>query len=130
MKKEVRPFRALVAHDIDVVDRSMVELLRARGFQVLEADGADAAWRLACQDPVDVLLARLATPGSHNLDLLRRVRRWLAPLPGLLAIAGTHELERAARTAGAHVTLRTTIAGELVADTARRLVAPPVKLAL
>lgn len=127
-----RPFRALIALDAGspAVDRDLGALLRARGFDVREVAAADDAWRVACRDTLDVILAQLASIESRNLDLLRRARRALAPAPALLAIASSHELERAARLAGAHVTLRSTIARELVVDTAQRLARPIVRLAL
>lgn len=134
--KNDRPLRALVARDVHTSDRAHAEIaleiaqaLRVRGFDVLEADGADEAWRLACRDPLDVLLAQLGTLESRNVELIRRARRALAPQPGLVAIAGTHDLERAARAAGAHVTLRASISRDLVADTAQRLAAPWVRTA-
>ena len=126
--KEVRSLHALVARDLPTTDVAhavqLAELLRLRGFHVHEAESAEDAWKLACRHTIDVLLAQLGGLESRNLELIRRARRALAPQPGLVAIVGTHELERAARTAGAHVTLRSTLSGELVADTAARLVAP------
>ncbi|HKC14300.1 MAG TPA: sigma-54 dependent transcriptional regulator [Vicinamibacteria bacterium] len=73
--------RVLVVEDEAYVRDSLVEILRARGYDV-EGTGsvADALARLA-RAPVDVVLTDLRMPDADGLELVRRVQASTAEVP-------------------------------------------------
>lgn len=105
------------------VPYDLASMLRAGGLEVHEASSSAEAWSIASRAPIDVVLTELAGPDSHNLGLLRRARS-LFPRPGLVALALDHDLVRAARAAGAHLSLMWGLRPDLVVDAARRLAMP------
>ncbi len=73
--------RVLVVEDEAYVRDSLVEILRARGYDV-EGTGsvADALARLA-RAPVDMILTDLKMPDADGLELVRRVQASTAEVP-------------------------------------------------
>jgi DNA-binding NtrC family response regulator len=72
---EPRPKAAvLIVEDEAYVRDSLLELLRARGFDPQAASGVPEALRILEQAPVDVVLTDLRMPGLSGLDLIRRIQ--------------------------------------------------------
>jgi DNA-binding NtrC family response regulator len=66
--------RVLVVEDEAYVRDSLLELLRARGFEVVGASGVADAQRQLERSPVDVVLTDLKMPGLTGLDLVNRMQ--------------------------------------------------------
>jgi two-component system NtrC family response regulator len=78
--------RVLVVEDEAYVRDSLVEVLRARGYEVLPAPGVAEGLRVLERTPVDVVLTDLKMPGLTGLDLVTRVE---ATSPGVPVIVLT-----------------------------------------
>jgi two-component system copper resistance phosphate regulon response regulator CusR len=61
----------------EIVERG----LRMRGFAVLSAGDGASGLRLACRQPVDVVLLDLVLPDHHGLTVLKTLRTLKAHLP-------------------------------------------------
>jgi two-component system response regulator HydG len=66
--------RVLVVEDEPYVRDSLLELLRARGFEVVGATGVADAQRQLERSPVDVVLTDLKMAGLTGLDLVNRMQ--------------------------------------------------------
>jgi two-component system response regulator HydG len=66
--------RVLVVEDEPYVRDSLLELLRARGFDVVAATGVADAQRQLERSPVDVVLTDLKMAGLTGLDLVTRMQ--------------------------------------------------------
>jgi two-component system response regulator AtoC len=66
--------RVLVVEDEEYVRASLGEVLGARGFDVMLADGMDTAVAVLEREPVDVVLTDLRMPGADGLTLVRRMK--------------------------------------------------------
>jgi CheY-like chemotaxis protein len=71
------PRTVLLAEDEPMVRKLVAEVLRRGGYQVLEAEGVEAALAF-CQahaGPIDLLLTDVVMPGMSGRDLAQRVLR-------------------------------------------------------
>ena len=69
--------RVLVVEDEARLRELFARVLPGWGFEVAVARSAEEAWRLAAEDPPDILILDLNLPGEGGLALLRRLRqRW------------------------------------------------------
>jgi DNA-binding NtrC family response regulator len=66
--------RVLVVEDEAYVRDSLVAILRAKGFDAVEASSVAAAVALLAKGPVDVVLSDLRMPGTDGLELVRRLQ--------------------------------------------------------
>jgi DNA-binding NtrC family response regulator len=64
----------LVVEDEAYVRESLVAMLRAKGFDAVEAASVTAALPLVEKGPVDVVLSDLRMPGADGLELVRRLQ--------------------------------------------------------
>src|SRR5262245_22691388 len=74
----------LVVEDEAYVRTSLSELLASRGFEVIQAAGAEEAQDQLRRAPVDVVLTDLKMPGTGGLELVRRLRASFPDLPVLV----------------------------------------------
>ena len=69
-----RAARVLVVEDEAYVRDSLVEILRARGFDPSAAASVKDALELLAKAPVDVVLSDLRMPGEDGLALVTRMQ--------------------------------------------------------
>ncbi|MDA8098257.1 MAG: response regulator [Nitrospiraceae bacterium] len=77
----------LVVDDDMYVLESIATLLRAFGFTVLTADGANPAMQTIQNSRVDVVLTDIKMPGITGVDLLGMIHKYDAQLPVILMTA-------------------------------------------
>jgi CheY-like chemotaxis protein len=98
------PVRLLLVEDTDDLRRLFSRVLKANGFDVLEASDGHEALELLEGFRPELVVTDLMMPGMDGFELIRRVRAipGLADLP-IVAItaAATAEAECEARRAGA-----------------------------
>jgi DNA-binding NtrC family response regulator len=73
--------RVLVVEDEDYVRESLREVLRERGYDVLEASGVEEAMGRLARAPVDVVLTDFRLPESDGLALVKLVQALATPVP-------------------------------------------------
>ena len=66
--------RVLVVEDEAYVRDSLVEILRARRFEVSAAASVDEALERVARSPLDVVLSDLKMPKKDGLELVRRIQ--------------------------------------------------------
>ncbi len=76
--------RVLVVEDETYVRDSLVEILRARGFDASAAASVKDALELLGRAPVDVVLSDLRMPGEGGLDLVRHMKTTSPDVPVLI----------------------------------------------
>ena len=76
--------RVLVVEDEAYVRDSLVEILRARGFDASAAASVKDALELLSRAPVDVVLSDLRMPGEGGLQLVRRMQSTVPDVPVLI----------------------------------------------
>jgi len=76
--------RVLVVEDEAYVRDSLVEILRARGFDASAAATVKDALELLSRAPVDVVLSDLRMPGEDGLQLVRRMQSTTPDVPVLI----------------------------------------------
>ena len=69
------PFRILLVDDEVALQRSVGQLLRARGYDVTVTGTGAEAVRLAAEHPPDLIVLDLALPDLEGTEVCRRVRR-------------------------------------------------------
>ena len=77
----------LVADDDGTVRRSLVRLLKAEGFRVVEAADGDAALARIGEDQPDAVLLDLRMPRRDGLEVLAEIGTGLAELPVIVVTA-------------------------------------------
>jgi DNA-binding NtrC family response regulator len=73
--------RVLVVEDEAYVRESLREILRERGYEVLEAAAVPEAMAQLSRAPVDVVLTDFRLPGSDGLALVKQVQALSAQIP-------------------------------------------------
>jgi DNA-binding NtrC family response regulator len=76
--------RVLVVEDEAYVRDSLVEILRARRFEVSAAASVDEALERVARSPLDVVLSDLKMPKKDGLELVRRIQATSPDLPVLI----------------------------------------------
>jgi DNA-binding NtrC family response regulator len=64
----------LVVEDEAYVRDSLVAILRAKGYDAIDAASVPAALALLAKGPVDIVLSDLRMPGADGLELVRRLQ--------------------------------------------------------
>ena len=86
--------RILFVEDEDAVRGVAAKLLRARGYEVIEAGSGEEALEL-CQEhagEIDLMISDVVMPGMQGPDLLKQARQYLAGAP-VMFISGYAEAE-------------------------------------
>ena len=106
----------LVIEDETPIRRFLRASLDAEGYRVVEAETGQAGLKAAAQGPPDLVILDLGLPGIGGLDVLRRLREWLAAPILILSAAGAERQKIEALDAGADDYLTKPFAvGELLA---------------
>ena len=86
--------RILFVEDEDAVRGVAARLLRARGYEVIEAGSGEEALELAEQHAgeIDLMISDVVMPGMQGPDLLKQARQYLAGAP-VMFISGYAEAE-------------------------------------
>jgi two-component system cell cycle sensor histidine kinase/response regulator CckA len=86
--------RILFVEDEDAVRTVAAKLLRARGYEVIEAGSGEEALELAEQHAgqIDLMISDVVMPGMQGPDLLKHARAYLAGAP-VMFISGYAEAE-------------------------------------
>ena len=80
----VTPRRLLIIDDDSMVRETVVNLLRAAGHSVVEADGGAAGFARLTETPIDCVLTDLGMPEMTGWDVARAVRALYPNLPIIL----------------------------------------------
>ena len=86
--------KILVVEDEAPIRRGIVDALRSRFYDVIEAADGDAGLELATTVDCDLILLDLMLPGRSGLDVLRAVREVRATLPVIILTALGDESDR------------------------------------
>jgi DNA-binding response OmpR family regulator len=86
--------KILVVEDEAPIRRGIVDALRSRHYDVLEAPDGEAALDLASTVDCDLVLLDLMLPGKSGLEVLREVREVRATLPVIILTALGDEADR------------------------------------
>ncbi|MGQ0722485.1 MAG: sigma-54-dependent transcriptional regulator [Candidatus Eiseniibacteriota bacterium] len=107
--------RVLVVDDEKNIRRTLAMVLGAEGFDVIEADSAEAGLRALEESGADVVLLDLNLPGMDGLEMLRQVKR-TDPDRAVIMISGQGTVQTAveATRAGAFDFLEKPLARERV----------------
>ena len=101
-----RPFRILVADDDRGNREALVELLRARGFETIQAKDGGEAVEIVQVTMVHLVFFDLHMPRLTGLEALQIVRRMNDLLPAILMTAdATREVMRQALAERVHTVL-------------------------
>jgi two-component system response regulator PilR (NtrC family) len=93
----------LIAEDETVLRESLAELLKEEGYEVLEAADGKAAYGIAFQRPVDLVISDMRMPEMDGMSLLGHMQKIAPQTPVIVMTAyGTVESAVAAMRAGAH----------------------------
>ncbi|MFN3515068.1 MAG: cell cycle histidine kinase CckA [Phenylobacterium sp.] len=86
--------RILFVEDEDAIRGLAAKLLRARGYEVIEAGSGEEALDLAEQHAgeIDLMISDVVMPGMQGPDLLKQARRYLGSAP-VMFISGYAEAE-------------------------------------
>jgi two-component system nitrogen regulation response regulator NtrX len=115
--------RVLVVDDEKNIRRTLAMVLAAEGFDVIEAESAEAGLRLLEESGADVVLLDLNLPGMDGLEMLRQVKR-TDPDRAVIMISGQGTVQVAveATRAGAFDFLEKPLARERVLVAVRNAV--------
>jgi two-component system response regulator PilR (NtrC family) len=92
----------LLVEDEQVLRESLAELLRGEGYEVIEAADGKAAYQVALDRPVDIVLSDVRMPQMDGLELLGHLTKIAPQTPVLIITAyGTVDSAVAAMRAGA-----------------------------
>lgn len=95
------PLRLLVVDDEPQIRRFLKTSLTAHGYDVIEAESAGAALRMATTARPDVLILDLGLPDQDGAEVIRRIREW-SQLPIIvLSARGSEDSKVAALDLGA-----------------------------
>jgi len=95
------PIRLLVVDDEPQIRRFLKTSLSVHGYDVIEADSANAALRVATTAKPDVMILDLGLPDLDGLDVIRRVREWSKMPIVILSARGDETAKVAALDQGA-----------------------------
>ena len=95
------PVRLLVVDDEPQIRRFLRTSLAAHGYDVIEADCAAAALRMATTARPEVVILDLGLPDQDGVDVIRRIREWSAMPIIVLSARGSEEAKVSALDLGA-----------------------------
>jgi CheY-like chemotaxis protein len=78
------PRRILVVDDEPTIRETLVHLLRALGYEVVEADGGRAGLARLAEAPVDLVLTDLGMPDMNGWEVARAVKARPSRVPVVL----------------------------------------------
>lgn len=85
------PLRILVVDDEPPIRRFLRTSLSAQGYQVLEADGGEAAIAMLKRNAVDVLILDLGLPGMDGFEVIKQLRDTGSAIPIVVLSVRTDE---------------------------------------
>src|SRR5580765_4599918 len=93
----------LIAEDETVLRESLAELLKEEGYDVLQAPDGKAAYQIALQQPIDLVLSDVRMPEMDGISLLGHMQKIAPHTPVIVMTAyGTIESAVGAMRAGAY----------------------------
>ncbi len=96
-RKSGEPLHALVIDD-NPDDRELISrVLTSAGMQVLTAENGEIGWKMAQQDPPDLVVLDLMMPGLDGFGVLRRLRQNLSTLDVPVFVYTAKELNASER---------------------------------
>ena len=99
--------RVLYVEDSALARGEIAAYLREEGFEVLEADSAEAALEIAAERTADVALVDIGLPRMDGIGLIRRLRvgaGCVSPEVPVIVLTGAGTIERAFEAGQLHVT--------------------------
>ena len=94
------PRRILVIEDDSAIRRGIVDALRFKGYEPLEAGNGRDGLRMAQGGDCDLVLLDLVLPGPGGMEILRAVRESRPTLPVIILTAKGEENDRVQGLAG------------------------------
>lgn len=89
-----KPFSVLIVDDEPDVRSQLRIRFQLEGFQVLDADGGDAAFKVVEKHKPDLVITDIRMPGGTGTDLLKRLSTNLRDeMPVVLCITGYSDLQ-------------------------------------
>src|SRR4051794_5812988 len=93
----------LIAEDETVLRESLAELLKEEGYEVLQAPDGQAAYQIALERPVDLVVSDVRMPVMDGIALLAHLQKIAPHTPFIVMTAyGTIESAVQAMRAGAY----------------------------
>ena len=86
--------RIVVVEDEPAIRRGVTDLLRAAGYEVMEAADGDAGLRESVRRGVDIVLLDLLLPRLDGLEVLAELRKIRPTLPVIILTARGTEDDR------------------------------------
>jgi DNA-binding response OmpR family regulator len=86
--------KALIAEDDAFTRRGLAEVLRAEGYEVLEADNGGDAFELFCSRSPDFVCLDVMMPRINGYDLCRRMRAARPHVPIVFISAKSEEIDK------------------------------------
>ncbi|GFO67366.1 response regulator [Geomonas limicola] len=116
----------LAVEDSDLVLKMLSSLLKAKGFQVIEAHNALEALKSLDTGPVDLVITDLIMPGMSGLELTKEIRkRTPHDIPVLVQTTlSDARVKRAGLEAGVSGWIQKPFQAEELAAEIRRLIEP------
>ena len=94
------PRRILVIEDDAAIRRGIVDALRFKGFEAVEAASGKEGMQLADGCDCDLVLLDLVLPGPGGMEILRAIRTTRPTLPVIILTAKGEEADRVAGLSG------------------------------
>ena len=95
------PVRVLVVDDEPQIRRFLKTSLTAHGYDVIEADSAGGALRVATTARPEVMVLDLGLPDQDGAEVIRRIREWSSMPIIVLSARGSEDAKVAALDLGA-----------------------------
>lgn len=81
----------VLVEDHDALREVMIEILSAKGHNVIGLDCAEAIDEQFSRGPIDLIVADLNLPGEDGFSLVQRIRQ-AQPLIGIIMVTARHEV--------------------------------------
>jgi len=85
--------KVLIAEDDENIRRGLAEILRAEGYDTVEAEGGDAAVRLFASEQPDFVCLDIMMPGLSGYDVCRKIRE-TSRVPIVFISAKSEEIDK------------------------------------
>ena len=73
--------KILIVDDDEIVLKSCSKILKSEGFEVVEAQSADAALDVIMEQKLSAILVDIKMPGQDGLSLIKEIRLILPDIP-------------------------------------------------